>query len=299
MSHRILSEIVHREIISDGWSTGQKYRISDREGHQYLLRISDPKKQDVKEFEFKMMQDLFALGIPMPQPLEFGVCDQGVYSVQAWIEGYDMKKVLPCMSVGKQYEFGIKAGEILRQIHEVQPSVEVEDWERRFNRKIDNKINQYVACNLKYAKGNLFIEYIQAHRYLLKNRPQSLHHGDYHIGNMLFTDKEQLCIIDFDSMDIGDPWEEFNRIVWCAQKSPAFANGMVNGYFPEKVPQVFWELLVLYISSNTLGALPWSVNFGETQMMIMQKQAQEVLSWYDDMRSVIPNWYSQNLSCCS
>lgn len=70
---------------------------------------------------------------------------------------------------------------------------------------------------------------------------------------------------------------------------------MVNGYFSGKVPQTFWELLALYISTNTLGSLPWSVQFGEAQIAIMQKQAQEVLAWYDDMCVVIPKWYSQEI----
>ena len=59
------------------------------------------------------------------------------------------------------------------------------------------------------------------------------------IGNMIFTKEEQLYIIDFDRMDIGDPWEEFNRIVWCAQESPAFASGMLNGYFSGEIPSIF------------------------------------------------------------
>lgn len=67
-------------------------------------------------------------------------------------------------------------------------------------------------------------------RELLRDRPQCFQHGDYHIGNMM-VDQDGLAIIDFDRYDFGDPWEEFNRIVWCAQTAPAFACGMVDGYF--------------------------------------------------------------------
>ena len=39
--------------------------------------------------------------------------------------------------------------------------------------------------------------------------------------------KRQNCImvIDFNRNDFGDPWEEFNRIVWCAPNTPLFATG--------------------------------------------------------------------------
>ena len=83
--------------------------------------------------------------------------------------------------------------------------------------------------------GTNLINYINQNRHLLKDRPQSYHHGDYHIGNMMI-EKDNLKIIDFDRYDYGDPFEEFNRIVWSAQKSPLFASGMVDGYFNDNPP---------------------------------------------------------------
>jgi len=100
-------------------------------------------------------------------------------------------------------------------------------------------------------------------------------------------------IIDFDRDDYGDPWEEFNRIVWCAQAAPAFASGMVDGYFGGNVPMDFWKLLALYISSNTLSSLPWAIPFGEEEIQVMRKQAAQVLRWYDNMNRVVPSWYCQ------
>lgn len=102
----------------------------------------------------------------------------------------------------------------------------------------------------------------------------------------------RLYIIDFDRDDYGDPWEKFNRIVWCAQSSPLFASGMINGYFDNTVPPDFWKLLALYISSNTLSSLPWAIPFGEAKIQTMLKQATDVLSWYNSMENVIPAWYT-------
>ena len=66
---------------------------------------------------------------------------------------------------------------------------------------------------------------------------------------------------------------------------------MLNGYFDNEVPLDFWKLLALYISSNTLGSICWSIPFGEEQINIMLKQAKDILSWYDDMTNLIPKWY--------
>ena len=100
-----------------------------------------------------------------------------------------------------------------------------------------------------------------------------------------------LRIIDFDRYDFGDPWEEFNRIVWCAQASPPFASGMVDGYFGGDIPMEFWRLLALYICSNTLSSVPWAIPFGEKEVSTMLNQTKDVLFWYNGMKTVIPRWY--------
>jgi aminoglycoside phosphotransferase (APT) family kinase protein len=134
------------------------------------------------------------------------------------------------------------------------------------------------------------MKYLASNRHLLAGRPQCFQHGDYHIGNMMI-ENGTLVIIDFDRYDFGDPWEEFNRIVWCAQSAPAFATGIVDGYFDGEPPLLFWKLLALYISSNTLSSLPWAIPFGEKEIQTMIKQAADVLRWYDNMQNPVPTWY--------
>ena len=109
---------------------------------------------------------------------------------------------------------------------------------------------------------------------------------------MVLTDDGKVAIIDFDRFDYGDPWEEFNRIVWCAQKSHLFARGMVDGYFDETPPAEFWKLLALYISSNTLGSIAWA-EAGVSDRETMLTQARDVLDWYGGMTRTIPTWYGE------
>ena len=241
-----------------------------------------------------MMKQVSALGVPMCQPIEFGTCDEGVYSIQSWIDGEDAEEVIATLSDTEQYVYGLEAGRILKKIHSIPAPATQEDWEARFNRKMNYKIQKYNECPLKYENGQAFIDYINENRHLLKDRPQTYQHGDYHIGNMMIGRDKKLYIIDFNRNDYGDPWEEFNRIVWVSQKSSCFASGMVNGYFDNDVPMAFWKLLALYISSNTLSSLFWAIPFGEEQIQVMINQAKDVLSWYDNMKNPIPTWYSKS-----
>lgn len=284
-------KFVSKERINKGWSSDKKYCVTDENGTRYLLRISSCDQFRAKESEFKMMQRVESLGVPMCKPIEFGTCKAGVYSIQSWIEGIDAEEIISTLSDTEAYRYGLEAGRILKLIHSIPAPAYQPDWEIRFNKKIDRKIKNYFDCPIKYNDGNAFIEYINANRHLLKNRPQGYQHGDYHIGNMMIDISGQLKIIDFNRNDYGDPWEEFNRIVWCAQSSPVFASGMVNGYFDGDVPVDFWKLLALYIASNTLSSVSWAIPYGQSEIDTMLNQAKEVLEWYDDMKNPIPAWY--------
>lgn len=287
----LYSTITSKTPIDKGWSGDKKYRAVTHDGSVYLLRVAAPERAERKQREFAQMQRVAALGIPMCLPIEFGTCDEGVYSLQSFIEGYDAEEYIPTLPVQQQYDYGCEAGKILSRIHTIPAPDGAPEWEGRFNAKIDRKIAMYRDCPLKYDADQPFFDYVADNRHLLCGRPQTYQHGDYHIGNMMVDTDGRLVIIDFDRDDYGDPWEEFNRIVWCAQATPMFASGLVDGYFGGSVPMEFWRLLALYICSNTLSSLPWAIPFGEREIATMKNQAAQVLSWYDNMQNPVPTWY--------
>ena len=276
--------------ITKGWSEDKKYCVTDKSGARYLLRISSVERYETRKTLFEMMQRVAALDIPMCLPIEFGTCDEGVYSLQSWIDGEDLEVVLPQLSETEQYILGVKSGELLRKIHTIPAPDNQEEWAARFNRKTNRNIKLYQDCELKIDGCGHFIEYINQNRHLLENRPQCFQHGDYHVGNMMMENGE-LKIIDFDRYDFGDPWEEYNRIVWSAAASPHFATGQLRGYFGGEPPIEFFKLLVFYIASNTLGHVSWAIHFGQEEMDVAVKQTQDILRWLDNMQNPVPTWY--------
>ncbi len=289
-------KFVTKEFIAKGWSRDKKYCVTDEAGERYLLRVSPQSDVDGVKLAYETMKRVEAQGIPMCRSLEYGICEEGPYQLQTWIDGLDAEATMPTLTEKEQYRYGWKAGQIARRIHQIPAPEGIEDWESRFSRKADRKIQNYLQCPLRYEGGDAFIEYIENNRHLLKDRPQSYQHGDYHVGNMMIDTQGRLQIIDFNRDDYGDPWEEFNRIVWCVQASPLFATGVVDGYFDGEVPMLFWQLLAFYIASNTLSSLPWAIPFGEDEVQVMRRQAAQVLEWYDGMKNPVPTWYCNEAS---
>ena len=281
----------HAETVLGGWSADSKYCVTNAQGEKFLLRITPREKAAGRANMFRLQKAADELGIPMCRPLAFGECEEGIYSVQTWINGEEARDVLPLLHDVEQYLYGIKAGQILRKLHTIPAPETQPDWEERFNQKIDRKIAMCRACPISFDGAEQMIAFIEENRHLLHGRPQSFQHGDYHIGNFML-ENGQLVVIDFDRFDFGDPWEEFNRITWCAQVSPYMATGLINGYFEgEEIPEEFWQLLALYIYTNMLSSVAWAIPFGQKEVDTMLEQAAQVVEWYENTTRLVPTWY--------
>ncbi|MDV0443114.1 phosphotransferase family protein [Methanorbis rubei] len=286
------------EEINRGWSSDKKYLAESIRKEKYLLRITtSAKKLPYKIQEFAALKTLEKFELPIPKPVDLKVNEDGetVLMLLGWVPGRELEEAIHELSPEDQYRLGVRAGEILAQLHTIPAPLDIPRWDEWFSKKIDKRLAEYAACGIRLPNDEKILEYIRSNRHLIQNRPQCFQHGDYHIGNMVLDEQKNLGIIDFDRMDYGDPWEEFNRITWCANASKYFASGRIAGYFEGSVPENFWKLFLLYISVNMIGSVPWAIPFGDNEVATMMKTAQDVLLWFDNMNNPIPNWYCSEI----
>lgn len=269
----------------------QKYKVQLEEGRLGLLRIAERPAYEAKRLEFQLVANLFGLGLPVAEPLSFWADDLSVYTLYEWVEGQEMNEVASSLSDSVLYELGCQSGQFLRTLHALPIDQSQRDWNNYYQAKIDNKLVAYQAASHSYPNGQAMIDFVQANRHLLAGRPIAYHHGDFHTGNFLRGQDGRLKILDFDRYDIGDPWEEFNRLIFTADLSPAFARGQVDAYFAGAIPEEFWRLLALYLTVNSLGALFWAEQVDPLQIPLMKEQADAVWTWYQGYSRVRPSWY--------
>ena len=288
----VFESIVSRTPVDRGWSGDRKYQAFTADGTAYFLRISPMSKLENRRLQFSHMEQVRDLGVRICDPIEMGICDEGVYTILQWVEGRDAEGVLPTLNAQQQYAYGLEAGRMLRAMHTLPAPMEVEPWSLRYGRKLDAKLEAYRACPVQYEKGGLYLKLLEAERHLVENRPQMWLHGDYHCGNQMLNENMELVVIDFDREDAGDPWYEFNRIIWDGRAAPAYARGMVDGYFTgEAIPEEFWHLLRLYLSQNMVSSVVWARDLGEYDLQIAIDNGSLVLEWYDDFNEIVPSWY--------
>lgn len=283
--------IVSRQPLTKGWSTDQKYKVQLEDGRLGLLRIAERPAYEAKRLEFQLVENLFGLGLPVAEPIAFWMDDLSVYTLYEWVEGQDMNEVASSLSDAVLYDLGCQSGKFLRTLHALPINQSLRDWNSFYQAKIDSKLAAYQVASHSYPNGQAMIDFVQANRHLLEGRPIAYHHGDFHTGNFLQGQDGRLKILDFDRYDIGDPWEEFNRLIFTADLSPAFARGQVDAYFDSAIPEEFWRFLALYLTVNSLGALSWAEQVDPLQIPLMKEQADAIWTWYRGYSRLQPLWY--------
>ena len=284
-----------KELISKGYSEEIKYKV--KADKKYFLKVSPLSFTKKKELELKFISSL-EKEVRFPKLIEVRYESNSIYSLYEWIDGIDFREYVTYLTDKELYQYGIQAGLFLKKIHSISIEEESINWYEFYLQKSMRKIESFRKTNINFPEIETFIDYIHTHQYLLQDRPISLCHGDFHVGNMMVDlGRKELVIIDFGSLEIGDPMEEFNRMIWNAQLSEEFATGLINGYFNGKnIPDDFWKLMVYYMACDVVGSIPWAVNYGNDQLTIMLERAKIVLDWFDNFERVIPKFYKKSKS---
>ncbi len=281
--------------INKGMSGDEKYFVTAKNGEHFLLRIAEYKEFDRKKAEYELVKKLFRLNVPMPSPIDFGVCNNGasVYTLLSWIDGEEAEIAIPKLLKNKQYELGEESGRILRRIHTLNAPENTADWETRYFSTIDERLEAFRREGIMFEGSDIVLNYIDTNRHMLRNRPQCYHHGDYHMGNLIQSKSGRLFVIDWHTVDFenyGDPWYEFNRI---GIEYPYFASGQIDGYFEGNVPDDFWKLLAYYLSVSAITSIVWSKYFAPDRLTSIINLNKDILKWFDNMNSDTPTWYTQ------
>ena len=171
--------------------------------------------------EFALMTEVHGAGIQVPRPYWYGKDDSGrsFYVIQR-IEG---ETIVTRLHKDVQYEkardvMPAQLGKILARIHRI-PSART-----RFHFLPCRQESGSSALGQILFYEDLFRRYSPdphpalelAIRWLKRNDPQpghlSLVHGDYRLGNVIFTEKGVRSVLDWELAHIGDPMEDVGYI---------------------------------------------------------------------------------------
>lgn len=285
--------------VQAGWSKDRKFYVRDQNDDEWLLRLADIDVYHKKVSEFLRLQKFNSLHIPIPRAIDFGVCNAGksVYMVLSWMRGVPLAKALTELSAKAQYRLGVRAGQVLRAMHALP--VEMQDIPKgnRLAYK-HGKLWEYQNSSVRVPDDYEIVVFVRKNLYKLKNLPMVYQHGDYHVGNMLYTPEGKLAIIDFNRGGCGDVADEFVRVQsFDVEISVPFSVGQVQGYFDGDPPLAFWDTLAVHVAHTSLTAINWAERFGKNEIAGMQMRCLRAMKDYDYFRETIPRWYRRMNVC--
>lgn len=282
------------ERIEKGWSHDLKYKLIDDAGEAHLLRVLPVSALPAKEKEFQYLSRLIdKSGFSVPYKVGTLSTEEGdkAYTLSKWLHGIDAEEAVIKLSEKDQYQLGLRGGCMLKALHDLPFSETMPCWEERYAQKVQRKIELYQSCGVTFDEAPFFMRVIDRYLPLIKGRPTVFMHGDFHLGNMVVDEHGNLGVIDFNRYDFGDPYDDFNRMMFTVAHSAPFASGLIDGYFEGKVPSDFWGLMFLYHAVNQIGAIPWAIPYGADEVEAMKHFAREVANAYESIENPVPRWY--------
>lgn len=275
--------------LNKGWSSDKKYIVT-WQGKKYLLRVSLGDVWETKNLEYEILQKYARTGLAMSQPIDFGLCERGVYMLLSWVEGEDLQDVLPRLREAEQCRLGRRAGEILKQIH----SIPLEKKHVPAQTKIPRKLRQlqaYRESGLHMPEQEKVLAFVEQNIDCIWKNPPVYQHGDFHPGNMIYTG-EDIALIDFNRWEVSDAYEEFYKLEsFGLDCSVAYCRGQIDGYFADNVPEVFWKALAVYVAHGALHSMVWAIPYGEAELAGMQRRYLRALKSYEGFTRLVPRWY--------
>lgn len=279
--------------INEGWSNDEKYYVEDKKGNKLLVRLTHISTIEDKKREFDLIKKFNKLSFEMSKAISFGFCNNNhnIYMILSWVEGKPLSLCLSDLPKNEQYDLGVKAGRILREIH----SLKAESSEELIKNgilKIMTKIDKYKEGKFRLDNDEKVISFIENNINKLNNQPVVFKHRDFHVGNLILTPEKDIGVIDFNRWGIGDPYEEFYKIQsFDVEVSIPFSVGQINGYFDNNPPKEFWDILAIYVAYSSLTSITWAESFGKDEIEAMQRRALNAFKDYEYFENKIPNWY--------
>lgn len=288
----ILSNCKEAFEFKKGYSSDEKFLIHMQDGkNKLLLRMFALEALELKKKEYSILERMQDYDVTCSKPISIGAVGNRGYMITSYLDGKDAEDEIVKYSELEQYRLGIEAGKELRKMHQLTAPSHISSWYVRKAEKHKKYIDAYLACEVKIKNDQKLISFIDENIHLMKHRPNLFQHDDFHLGNIIVTNKKFAGTIDFGSFDWGDPIHEFLKVgIFSRGVSIPFSIGQIRGYFNNKEPdEDFWRLYSLYLAMCVFSTVVWTTNTIPNQMNEMLDKVYLYLEDHDFFNRIKPS----------
>ncbi|QGG50898.1 phosphotransferase [Lysinibacillus pakistanensis] len=280
--------------VEKGYSPDEKYIVTVGQ-NQYFIRLFDIQYHGKRTIEFSLLQALEKQGVQTHKAIECNLLIEANLSVMvlSYIEGYPADEFILNLSDVAQFNIGLAAGKELRKIHQLHAHApQTMHWEEAQRKKFSFYLNEYKKGSYQLPKEHKILNFIENNFHLLKDRPITLLHDDFHLGHIIVQNNLYNGVIDFNGYDFGDPYHDFyNLSLFSRRHSIPFCIGQINGYFTESPDDTFWRIYALYAAMNIISTIVWTKKYDDQSFDDALERIHLILEDHDYFNLDQPLWY--------
>jgi aminoglycoside phosphotransferase (APT) family kinase protein len=282
--------------ISEGDSTDRKFYIKNCNRERFFLRVADRTTYDRKKDEYELLSAIHEFGVPVPDPVGFGLCNRGksLYLQTRWIYGNQGTKALQGLPKYQQYALGTDAGFYLKLIHDCEIPPRRNTWEARQLSRLEKNLGALAQHRRATALEMKIIGILENGRHILANRPQTLLHGDFNTDNVVLSYENSFRLIDFDNWQYGDPMADLSNVLTRIQSvSVPYAIGVIDCYFNFQITDDDLMMMQLYAIMDLIERLNASKWRTADEYRASREALQSLMHDFQNGRSICPVWYKR------
>jgi aminoglycoside phosphotransferase (APT) family kinase protein len=225
--------------IERGNSGAVKFYVKTDKDKEYLAKVSETAKPSLMKNRLKSRAErakqVADAGVPISQLRGAEKVEGKVVHFYSWCDGENLSKTVKSGKYDESqvYRFGFTAGEFLRVIHTLPAENKPDFVYNRISEALATAAEDYCKRGVTIPVLSAIISFLTSKDLdFLRQRKPTITHGDYHVGNIMYSEKSGYAIIDY-TFSLGEPMSELAYVYSSAKYGGLlyeYANGQIDGY---------------------------------------------------------------------
>lgn len=239
-----------KEKITTGMSKDRKYKVVSEEGEVFFLRVVNKKSFYKSPIKYYRDANINIYGDRVVRIYDCVERSDGYECYYEYVDGVSLEQYILGAKEEEVIELASRSAKLLKCIQTII-----------VNDQVDIFSDVYIERELKLCgecqEANKIIEFVKYNMgYLLDNSHNSFLHYDYHMGNIIFSEKK-LVVVDIEKNGYGSFYrdllinETYNREI-----SNLYASAFLSEYSSRK--DFEWLLYNVHMSFYFVRFIFWS-----------------------------------------
>ena len=193
------------------------------------------------------------------------------------------------LSDEEAYSIGIKIGKFIFEYHKRFQAYDCGRWNKHYNYRINKFLHRY---GLGKYRGNLdyvLFDFLERNRYCLNDRICTTIIGINGLDDIRVSKDGKFQIIEEYKILRSDAYFEFRNFNLDYDNNASLLTGIVDGYFNNNVPRIFFKLLGVYTIIENL--YDFFVENKDLDDEVINDKIEKINYVYDGFSSIYPIWY--------